>query len=172
MTSIQLRTESIDIPVTFTSEQLHSLFDQSLTELIDGRVAQAIVDQAPDTLAITDSLCANTRFNRNMREALMEHIDYHEIRTTVLDSLSYSEIVAHIEDSSPMYTNDNLVRGLTRSSRFQTLVRESVRGILNTTDINEKIDAIVQARTANLANEIAEKVLAIIGNRLAGGIDV
>jgi hypothetical protein len=80
MTTIRLSTQSIDLPVTFSSGDIGNLFDQSLTDMIAERVNNAILLSRPDETAIAEALGDNIRFTRTIRNQVMESIDYSEIR--------------------------------------------------------------------------------------------
>jgi hypothetical protein len=56
MTTIRLSTQSIDLPVTFSSGDIGNLFDQSLTDMIAERVNNAILLSRPDETAIAEAL--------------------------------------------------------------------------------------------------------------------
>lgn len=169
MTTIRLSTQSVDIPVTFSSADIGNLFDQSLTDLIAERVTAAILVSQPDETAVAATLENSTRFNRNIRNQVMESIDYSEIRSGVLEEINYSEIVESVEG---LFEEARFVVALTRNVRFKNMIENTMNSIVYSDTLTELVKKAVQERTANIENEIAEKVLAVIGNRLTGGMDV
>lgn len=169
MTTIRLSTQSVDIPVTFSSADIGNLFDQSLTDLIAERVTAAILVSQPDENAVAATLENSTRFNRNIRNQIMESIDYSEIRSEVLSEINYSEIVESVEG---LFDEARFVVALTRNIRFKNMIENTMNSIVYSDTLTELVKKAVQERTANIENEIAEKVLAVIGNRLTGGMDV
>jgi hypothetical protein len=169
MTTIRLSTQSVDIPVTFSSADIGNLFDQSLTDLIAERVNAAILVSQPDENAVAATLENSTRFNRNIRNQVMESIDYSEIRSEVLSEINYSEIVESVEG---LFDEARFVVALTRNIRFKNMIENTMNSIVYSDTLTELVKKAVQERTANIENEIAEKVLAVIGNRLTGGMDV
>jgi hypothetical protein len=169
MTTIRLSTQSIDLPVTFTSADIGNLFDQSLTDLIAERVTAAILVSQPDETAVATTLENSTRFNRNIRNQVMESIDYSEIRQGVLEEINYSEIVESVEG---LFEEARFVVALTRNVRFKNMIENTMNSIVYSDTLTELVKKAVQERTANIENEIADKVLAIISNRLTGGMDV
>ena len=169
MTTIRLSTQSVDIPVTFSSADIGNLFDQSLTDLIAERVTAAILVSQPDENAVAATLENSTRFNRNIRNQVMESIDYSEIRRDVLEEINYSEIVESVEG---LFDEARFVVALTRNIRFKNMIENTMNSIVYSDTLTELVKKAVQERTANIENEIAEKVLAVIGNRLTGGMDV
>jgi hypothetical protein len=169
MTTIRLSTQSVDIPVTFSSADIGNLFDQSLTDLIAERVNAAILVSQPDENAVAATLENSTRFNRNIRNQVMESIDYSEIRSGVLEEINYSEIVESVEG---LFDEARFVVALTRNIRFKNMIENTMNSIVYSDTLTELVKKAVQERTANIENEIAEKVLAVIGNRLTGGMDV
>jgi len=169
MTTIRLSTQSVDIPVTFSSGDIGNLFDQSLTDMIAERVNAAILVSQPDETAVAATLENSTRFNRNIRNQVMESIDYSEIRSGVLEEINYSEIVESVEG---LFDEARFVIALTRNVRFKNMIENTMNSIVYSDTLTELVKKAVQERTANIENEIAEKVLAVIGNRLTGGMDV
>ena len=169
MTTIRLSTQSVDIPVTFSSADIGNLFDQSLTDLIAERVTAAILVNQPDETAVATTLENSTRFNRNIRNQVMESIDYSEIRQGVLEEINYSEIVEEVEG---LFEEARFVVALTRNVRFKNMIENTMNSIVYSDTLTELVKKAVQERTANIENEIADKVLAIISNRLNGGMDV
>jgi len=169
MTTIRLSTQSVDIPVTFSSGDIGNLFDQSLTDMIAERVNAAILVSQPDETAVAATLENSTRFNRNIRNQVMESIDYSEIRSEVLSEINYSEIVESVEG---LFDEARFVVALTRNIRFKNMIENTMNSIVYSDTLTELVKKAVQERTANIENEIAEKVLAVIGNRLTGGMDV
>jgi hypothetical protein len=169
MTTIRLSTQSVDIPVTFSSGDIGNLFDQSLTDMIAERVNAAILVSQPDETAVATTLENSTRFNRNIRNQVMESIDYHQIRCDVLEEMNYSEIVESVEG---LFDEARFVVALTRNIRFKNMIENTMNSIVYSDTLTELVKKAVQERTANIENEIADKVLAIISNRLNGGMDV
>ena len=169
MTTIRLSTQSIDVPVTFSSGDIGNLFDQSLTDMITERVNTAILLNQPDENAVAASLENSTRFTRNVRNQVMESIDYSEIRSAVLEEINYSEIIENVDG---LFDEARFVVALTRNVRFKNMIDNTMNSILYSDTLTELVRKAVQERTANIENEIADKVLAIISNRLSGGMDV
>ena len=168
MTTIRLSTQSIDLPVTFSSGDIGNLFDQSLTDMIAERVNHAILLSRPDETAIAEALEGNTRFTRTIRNQVMESIDYNQIQSEILGEINYSEIVESVEG---LFDEARFVVALTRNVRFKNMIENTMNSIVYSDTLTELVKKAVQERTANIENEIADKVLAIISNRLNGGMD-
>ena len=169
MTTIRLSTQSIDLPVTFSSGDIGNLFDQSLTDMIAERVNNAILLSRPDETAIAEALEGNTRFTRTIRNQVMESIDYNQIQSEILGEINYSEIVESVEG---LFDEARFVVALTRNTRFKNMIESTMNSIVYSDNLTQLITKAVNERTANIENEIADKVLAIISNRLSGGMDV
>lgn len=169
MTTIKLSTQSIDLPVTFSSGDIGNLFDQSLTDMIAERVNNAILLSRPDETAIAELLGDNIRFTRTIRNQVMESIDYSEIRSGVLEEINYSEMIESVDG---MFEEARFVVALTRNQRFKNMVENTMNSIVYSDTLTELVKKAVEDRTANIENEIADKVLAIISNRLNRGMDV
>ena len=169
MTTIRLSTQSIDLPVTFSSGDIGNLFDQSITDMITERVNTAILLNQPDENAVAASLENSTRFTRTIRNQVMESIDYNQIQSEVLSEINYSEIVESVEG---LFDEARFVVALTRNTRFKNMIDNTMNSIVYSDNLTQLITKAVNDRTANIENEIADKVLAIISNRLNGGMDV
>lgn len=169
MTTIRLSTQSIDLPVTFSSADIGNLFDQSLTDMITERVNDAILLSRPDETAIAGALEGNTRFTRTIRNQIMESIDYSEIRNGVLEEINYSEMIESVDG---MFEEARFVIALTRNQRFKNMIESTMNSIVYSDTLTELVKKAVEDRTANIENDIADKVLAVISNRLNGGMDV
>jgi hypothetical protein len=137
--------------------------------MIAERVNHAILLSRPDETAIAEALEGNTRFTRTIRNQVMESIDYNQIRCDVLEEMNYSEIVESVEG---LFEEARFVVALTRNVRFKNMIENTMNSIVYSDTLTELVKKAVQERTANIENEIAEKVLAVIGNRLTGGMDV
>ena len=137
--------------------------------MIAERVNNAILLSRPDETAIAEALGDNIRFTRTIRNQVMESIDYSEIRSGVLEEINYSEIVESVEG---LFDEARFVIALTRNQRFKNMIENTMNSIVYSDTLTQLIIKAVNERTANMENEIADKVLAIISNRLNGGMDV
>jgi hypothetical protein len=99
----------------------------------------------------------------------MESIDYNQIQSEILGEINYSEIVENVEG---LFEEARFVVALTRNVRFKNMIENTMNSIVYSDTLTQLIIKAVNERTANMENEIADKVLAIISNRLNGGMDV
>jgi hypothetical protein len=122
---------------------------------------------------VTSTLQESRDFTRKVRNWVLESIDYSEIVTQVRDNLDYNEL---IDLTAPLWENEMFLRHLLSNNRFRNLVNTQVQSNIastyDTITIKRMVDEKVESMTSNLSNEIAEKVLKVIQNRLTAGSDV
>jgi len=177
MTTIKLIPSVMEFDVSLDSASMPSLFSQSLETTIIEQVERQVSGRIPshDTVveSVTTILQESREFTRKVRNWVLESIDYSQIVSEVSNSLDYGQLV---DLTSPLWENEEFFRSLLNNNRFRNLVNTQctsiITGTLNTTYIKEMLDEKVDSMTANLSNEIAEKVLKVIQNRLTAGSDV
>jgi hypothetical protein len=136
---------------------------------VNGRIPtlQMVVDD------VSEAIREDRDYTRKVRNWVLESIDYSEIVTQVRDNLDYNEL---IDLTSPLWENEAFLRHLLSNNRFRNLVNTQVQSNITSTydtiTIKRMVDEKVESMTSNLSNEIAEKVLKVIQNRLTAGSDV
>jgi hypothetical protein len=122
---------------------------------------------------VSEAIKEDRDYTRKVRNWVLESIDYSEIVTQVRDNLDYNEL---IDLTSPLWENEAFLRHLLSNNRFRNLVNTQVQSNITSTydtiTIKRMVDEKVESMTSNLSNEIAEKVLKVIQNRLTAGSDV
>ena len=82
------------------------------------------------------------------------------------------ELIDAHEGSNPL-ESDHMIDRLARNSRVQAGIQRYTQEYLQASDaVSRSVNEMVERLTANLANEVAERVLTIISQRLNGGSDV
>jgi hypothetical protein len=177
MTTIKLIPQVMEFDVSLDSASMPSLFSQSMETTIIEQVERQVNGRIPTHDAVVESV-ANTMmesrdYTRKVRNWVLESIDYSQIASEVRDCIDYAELV---DITAPLWENEQFLRHLMSNSRFRNLVNTNVQAniasTLDTSTIKNMVDDKVESMTSNLSNEIAEKVLKVIQNRLTAGSDV
>jgi len=177
MTTIKLIPSVMEFDVSLDSASMPSLFSQSLETQIIEEVGRQVNGRIPTHDSVVESVSSvmmeSREYTRKVRNWVLESIDYSQIVSEVRDNLDYQEL---IDLTAPLWEDESFLRHLMNNNRFRNLVNTQcsslVSGTLNTTYIKEIVDEKVESVTSNLSNEIAEKVLRVIQNRLTAGSDV
>lgn len=177
MTTIKLIPSTMEFEVSVDSSSMPSLFNQSLETQIIQEVTRQVEGRIPSHDNVVESVSSyleeSRDFTRKVRNWVLESMDYGQIVSEVGSNLDYQQL---IDLTAPLWENEMFLRHLMNNNRFRNLVNTQcsslVSGTLNTTYIKEMVDEKVESMTSNLSNEIAEKVLKVIQNRLTAGSDV
>jgi hypothetical protein len=167
----------MEFDVSLDSASMPSLFSQSLETTIIEQVERHVNGRIPTHDTVVESVSSyleeSRDFTRKVRNWVLESIDYSQIVSEVRDNIDYQQL---IDLTAPLWEDEAFLRHLMNNNRFRNLVNTQctsiITGTLNTTYIKEMVDEKVESMTSNLSNEIAEKVLKVIQNRLTAGSDV
>lgn len=177
MTTIKLIPSVMEFDVSLDSASMPSLFSQSLETQIVEEVERQVSGRIPTHDSVVESVSATMMesrdYTRKVRNWVLESIDYSQIINGVQDSIDFAELV---DLTAPLWENEAFTRHLLNNNRFRNLVNTQVAGNIearyDTVTVKRIIDEKVESMTSNLANEIADKVLKIIQNRIVAGSDV
>lgn len=177
MTTIKLIPSVMEFDVALDSASMPSLFSQSLETTIIEQVERHVNGRIPTHETVVESVASvmmeSRDYTRKVRNWVLESIDYSQITRDVSDSIDLAELV---DLSAPLWENEAFFRHLLSNNRFRNLVNSQVNAIasasLDHSTIRQMVDDKVESMTSNLSNEIAEKVLKVIQNRLSAGSDV
>lgn len=168
-----IRVNTVPVPmeleVTTTSDQIINAFDTSLNEVIE----RTVRDHVANGLA---SMVMEPAYVCSVRDWVMESLDYSYMSELVSRRFPVRDIVEELVEnygSDNPFQSEQFLEGLARNSKFQMVMQRFVQEYLQvSSNFSQLIDAAVAKQTANLANEVADKVLTIISQRLNGGADV
>ena len=177
MTTIKLIPSTMEFEVSVDSSSMPSLFNQSMETTIVEEVERQVNGRIPthETVveSVTSTLQESRDFTRKVRNWVLESIDYSQIVSEVRENMDYAELV---DLTAPLWENEMFLRHLLSNNRFRNLVNTQVQSNITSTydtiTIKRMVDEKVESMTSNLSNEIAEKVLKVIQNRLTAGSDV
>jgi hypothetical protein len=177
MTTIKLIPSVMEFDVSLDSASMPSLFSQSLETTIIEQVERHVNGRIPTHQSVVDDVSATMMedrdYTRKVRNWVLESIDYSAITSDVRDNIDYAELV---DLSAPLWENETFLRHLLSNSRFRNMVNTQVNAMasagLDHNTIRQMVNEKVESMTSNMCNEIAEKVLKIIQNRIVAGSDV
>ena len=177
MTTIKLIPSTMEFEVSVDSASMPSLFSQSMETQIIEEVERQVNGRIPNLQMVVDDVSSTMMedrdYTRKVRNWVLESIDYSQIVSEVGSNLDYQQL---IDLTAPLWENEAFLRHLLNNNRFRNLVNTQVAANLSSTfdisTIRDMVDEKVEQVTTNLSNEIAEKVLKVIQNRLTAGSDV
>lgn len=177
MTTIKLIPSVMEFDVSLDSASMPSLFSQSMETTIIEEVERQVNGRIPNHQSVVDDVSSTIMedrdYTRKVRNWVLESIDYSAITSDIRDNLDYSELV---DLTAPLWENEMFLRHLMNNNRFRNMVNTQVQSNIastcDTVTIKRMVDEKVESMTSNLSNEIAEKVLKVIQNRLTAGSDV
>lgn len=177
MTTIKLIPSVMEFDVSLDSASMPSLFSQSMETTIIEEVERQVNGRIPNHQSVVDDVSSTIMedrdYTRKVRNWVLESIDYSQISREVSDSIDFAELV---DLTAPLWENEMFLRHLMNNNRFRNLVNSQVTASISSTfdisTIRDMVDEKVERITTNLSNEIAEKVLKVIQNRLTAGSDV
>ena len=172
MTTIKLIPQVMEIDVSLDSASMPSLFSQSMETTIVAEVDRQVSGRVPTAESVAERISGNRDFARKIRDWTVSEIDYAYIVQSVRDNVDYSQIIQSLSDQGTLVDNDMFMRALLNNSRFRNMVSQSVSSGIDRSYVDSVITSMVESATVNLANEIADKVLRIIQNKLVAGLDV
>ena len=177
MTTIKLIPSTMEFEVSVDSASMPSLFSQSMETTIIEEVERQVNGRIPTLQMVVDDVSSTMMedrdYTRKVRNWVLESIDYTQIATEVRENIDYNEL---IDLTAPLWEDESFLRHLLNNNRFRNLVNTQVQSNIastyDTITIKRMVDEKVESMTSNLSNEIAEKVLKVIQNRLTAGSDV
>lgn len=167
--TVQTISAPLGMELDLSNASIMEAVDSSLMETIQQKVKVHLAEELQTAISTPE-------YVRSVRNWLMESLDYSYMSELVSRHFSASEIVEELLDSygsDNPFDNEEFQNRLVRNTRFQMLMQRFVQEYLQvSTDFLLAIGQAVEKQTANLANEVAERVLTIISQRLNGGADV
>ena len=167
--TVQTISAPLGMELDLSNASIMEAVDSSLMETIQQKVKVHLAEELQTAISTPE-------YVRSVRNWLMESLDYSYMSELVSRHFSASEIVEELLDSygsDNPFDNEEFQNRLVRNTRFQMLMQRFVQEYLQvSTMMASQIEEAVAKQTANLANEVAERVLTIISQRLNGGADV
>ena len=168
MTTIRLIPQVMDFDVAIDAASMPSLFNQSLETTICEKIDEHVSNRVPTAESVAEQLEGSRDFLRRMRDWVIESMDTNEIARQIGNDISVSDIIESLDlNSETILGNPTFLRQMTEYTRFRSLVQSAVNNIHETMSVEQMIQDKINTMATNIANEVAEKVMTQIANRLS-----
>lgn len=168
MTTIKLIPSTMEFDVAIDSASMPALFTQSLETQICKMIDNHMENRVPDAEAVSESLQENRDFLRRIRDWVIESMDTGDIASRVADNIDISEVIDSLGLSNESIAeNQVFMRKLTDSPRFQTAIYNSVTRLHDDINMRDIIQEKIESMSSGIANDVAEKVMVIIANKIS-----
>ena len=168
MTTIRLIPQVMEFDVAIDAASMPSLFNQSLETTICEKIDEHVSNRVPTAESVAEQLEGSRDFLRRMRDWVIESMDTNEIARQIGNDISVSDIIESLDiNSETILGNPTFLRQMTEYTRFRSLVQSAVNNIHETMSVEEMIQDKINTMATNIANEVAEKVMTQIANRLS-----
>ena len=168
MTTIRLIPQVMEFDVAIDAASMPSLFNQSLETTICEKIDEHVSNRVPTAESVAEQLEGSRDFLRRMRDWVIESMDTNEIARQIGNDISVSDIIESLDlNSETILGNPTFLRQMTEYTRFRSLVQSAVNNIHETMSVEQMIQDKINTMATNIANEVAEKVMTQIANRLS-----
>ena len=168
MTTIRLIPQVMEFDVAIDAASMPSLFNQSLETTICEKIDEHVSNRVPTAESVAEQLEGSRDFLRRMRDWVIESMDTNEIARQIGNDISVSDIIESLDlNSETILGNPTFLRQMTEYTRFRSLVQNAVNNIHETMSVEQMIQDKINTMATNIANEVAEKVMTQIANRLS-----
>ena len=168
MTTIRLIPQVMEFDVAIDAASMPSLFSQSLETTICERIDEHVTNRVPTAENVAEQLEGSRDFLRRMRDWVIESMDTNEIARQIGNDISVSDIIESLDlNSETILGNPTFLRQMTEYTRFRALVTSAVNNLHESMSVEQMIQDKINTMSTNVANEVAEKVMIQIANRLS-----
>ena len=177
MTTIKLIPGAIEFDVSIDSASMPSLFNQSLETTIHDEVARQVTGRIPSNTELVGQVAEymqdDSSFARKISEWVFETIDTREIARFISEDFDFTQITDHLGlDNDEHLTDTRFLRAITDYPRFRSMVSNAVSETYESHSLESFIEDKINSMSTNIANEVADKVMVQISNRLLSRADV
>lgn len=173
MTTIRLTPAPVEIDVNVNEHDILGLFDSNLTFTIENRVREAAKEFAVDAATLkAEEVVTSREYKRTVRDWMMESLDMYELAREIATNFDIQEVAELICPEGNIEENSRLVKALVESERVKARLEFFVAQQLHSEYFAAVIAAEVDKRMANVVNDVTERCMTAIAQRLAGGADV
>jgi hypothetical protein len=97
-----------------------------------------------------------------------ETLDTRDIARIMSEDFDFSQITDYLNiDSDTFFTDERFLRAITNYPRFRSIVSSATNEVYEANSMEDFIQTKIDSMSTNIANEVAEKVMVIISNRLS-----
>ena len=158
----------MEFDVAIDAASMPSLFSQSLETTICEKIDEHVSNRVPTAESVAEQLEGSRDFLRRMRDWVIESMDTNDIARQIGNNIDISEIIESLDiNSETILGNPTFLRQMTEYTRFRSLVQSAVNNIHETMSVEQMIQDKINTMATNIANEVAEKVMTQIANRLS-----
>lgn len=173
MTTIRLIPQVMEFDVAIDAASMPSLFNQSLETTICEKIDEHVTKRIPTTESVAEQIESSRDFLRRMRDWVIESIDTNDIAQSIGNTIDMSEIIESLDiNSETILGNPTFLRQMTDYPRFRSIVSNAVSESYESNSIESFIENKLATMSTNIANEVADKVMVQISNRLLSRTDV
>jgi hypothetical protein len=168
MTTIRLIPQEMEFNVAIDAASMPSLFNQSIETTICEKIDEHVSNRMPTAQEVAEQLEGSRDFLRRTRDWVIESMDTNDIARQVADNIDISDIVDMLDiNNETILENPAFLRQMTEYARFRSLVQNAVNHLHETISVEQIIEDRINTMSTNIANEVAEKVMIQIANRLS-----
>ena len=168
MTTIRLIPQVMEFDVAIDAASMPSLFNQSLETTICEKIDEHVSNRVPTAENVAEQLEGSRDFLRRMRDWVIESIDTNDIARSIGDTIDMSDIIESLDiNSETILGNPTFLRQMTDYPRFHSIVTNAMNESYESNSIESFIEDKIATMSTNIANEVAEKVMIQIANRLS-----
>jgi hypothetical protein len=177
VTTIKLIPGEIEFNVSIDSASMPSLFNQSLETTIHDEVARQVTGRIPSNTELVGQVAEymqdDSSFARKISEWVFETIDTREIARYISEDFDFTQITDHLGlDNDEHLSDTRFLRAITDYPRFRSMVSNAVSESYESQSLESFIEDKLATMSTNIANEVADKVMVQISNRLLSKTDV
>ena len=168
MTTIRLIPQVMEFDVAIDAASMPSLFSQSLETTICERIDEHVTNRVPTAENVAEQLEGSRDFLRRMRDWVIESMDTNDMAREIGNNIDIGEIIDSLDiNSETILGNPTFLRQMTEYTRFRALVTSAVNNLHESMSVEQMIQDKINIMSTNIANEVAEKVMIQIANRLS-----
>ena len=168
MTTIRLIPQVMEFDVAIDAASMPSLFNQSMETTICQKIDEHVTNRVPTAESVAEQLEGSRDFLRRMRDWVIESIDTNDIARSIGDTIDMSDIIESLDiNSETILGNPTFLRQMTDYPRFRSIVTNAMNESYESNSIQSFIEDKIATMSTNIANEVAEKVMIQIANRLS-----
>ena len=168
MTTIRLVPQVMEFDVAIDATSMPSLFNQSLETTICEKIDEHVANRIPSAENVADALESSRDFLRRTRDWVIESMDTDDIARRIGDNINIADIISSLNlNNETILGSPAFLRQMTEYVRFRNLVNQAVSNVHDSLSITQIIEDKINSMTVNIANDVAEKVMTVIINKIS-----
>jgi len=173
MATIRIAPSAMAMDVNLDESELLSAFMSNLGQTIQSTVNASVHERMDnDIREEVREMVQKTEYLRHMRDWVMESLDRNDIAERVHLHLDYERLVDACFPDGELFKDPQFMDNLVRNRNFRLVLERYVNVWLFSVDGLRVIESMIETKTANMVNEVVERSMVVISQRLSGGSDV